>query len=196
MDLLLGACGFLGGLVVLPLLYLLMRSIDPGPFFYSQVRIGRYGRPFRIWKIRTMRTGADAALEDLLASSPVLMDQWAHKRKLHQDPRITKLGAWLRRVSLDEWPQFWNVLRGDLSLVGPRPLSLEEVQQYLGPHAVEILSLRPGLTCHWQLSGRSNLSFDDRIALDLRYIRTWTLWGDLRLMLRTVPQLLKAKGAC
>ena len=194
-DILFATLALLGGLPLLVLLGLLVWLTDPGPILYSQIRMGRYGRPFRIWKLRSMTVDAEEQLQELLGSDASLREEWASSQKLQRDPRITPLGAWLRRTSLDELPQFWNVLIGDLSLVGPRPLTRLEIETHLQEAALEILSMRPGLTCTWQLSGRSHLTYAQRVALDLEYVRTWTFPGDLRMIFQTVTQMLRPCGA-
>ena len=168
---------------------------SPGPVFFSQLRVGRGGRLFRCYKFRTMCVNAEDELKKLLCTDPELAAEWAAKHKLTRDPRITSLGRFLRRSCLDELPQFWNVLRGDLSVVGPRALVRDEVRDRLGDRAAKILSIRPGLTGIWQTSGRSNTSYCRRIRLDERYVDHRNFLMDLRLIARTVPVIFTAKGA-
>jgi len=171
-------------------LALAIRLDDGGPVLYAQERAGRFGRPFVMYKLRTMRLGAheerDALRDQSDVDGPVF--------KMMADPRVTRLGAWLRRTSLDEVPQLLNVLMGEMSLVGPRPPLVEEVERY-ERWQLRRLSMRPGLTCIWQVSGRSTLSWDEWLALDLRYIDEWSLMLDLRLMARTLPAVWSGVGA-
>lgn len=168
---------------------------SPGPIFYKQWRIGRGGRRFLFYKFRTMVVDADERLEKILAASPELRAEWEIHHKLKKDPRVTPVGRFLRRCCLDELPQFWNVLRGDLSVVGPRALVSKEVNYRLGKRAAKILSIRPGLTGIWQTSGRSDLSYQRRIALDEHYVDQRNFAMDLRLIARTIPLMITAKGA-
>jgi exopolysaccharide biosynthesis polyprenyl glycosylphosphotransferase len=162
---------------------------DGGPVFFRQARVGRNGEPFAIVKFRTMVIGADRMLNELKADN--ITDGLLFKLRI--DPRITRVGAFLRRTSLDELPQLWNVLRGQMSMVGPRPLAVEPHE--FSPGDSERHSVLPGITGYWQLSGGPELSYQEMIRLDLAYIRNWSLWLDLRLVLRTVPALLHRHGA-
>lgn len=169
---------------------------SPGKVIYSHQRVGRGGKFFKCYKFRTMYPNADERLKDILASNPKLQEEWNRSFKLKQDPRITPIGSILRKTSLDELPQFWNVLRGDLSVVGPRPVVHEEVHKYLGAKAPKILSVRPGLTGPWQVSGRSNIScYKKRIELDEYYIDNRSLILDIKLIAKTIPVMLFSKGA-
>lgn len=174
---------------------LAIRYSSPGKIVYSHQRVGRNGKLFRCYKFRTMYSDADLRLQDLLAANPSLQAEWLATRKLKQDPRITPLGKFLRKTSLDEFPQFWNVLKGELSVVGPRPLVQEEVDTCLGEKASKILSVRPGLTCLWQVSGRTDTSYDKRIQLDEAYIDNQSMLLDLKLIALTIPCMIFAKGA-
>jgi lipopolysaccharide/colanic/teichoic acid biosynthesis glycosyltransferase len=149
-------------------LALLVKLSSRGPVFYVQQRVGRDYRSFGCIKFRTMRRDADRILSRLLSESPDLQEEFRNDFKLKNDPRITRLGKFLRRSSLDELPQFVNVLRGEMSVVGPRPIVRQELPRY-GDRMEEVLAVRPGLTGLWQVSGRNNLSYDERVALDLRY---------------------------
>lgn len=166
-----------------------------GSVIYSHERIGRGGRPFQCYKFRTMYPDADARLQDLLDANPDMHEEWKQRRKLKNDPRIMPIGHFLRKTSLDELPQFWNVLKGELSIVGPRPVVHEEVQHYLGEKAEKILSIRPGLTCIWQVSGRNDTSYQARVSLDEQYVdnRSWLL--DIGLIIKTIPSMFFSKGA-
>jgi exopolysaccharide biosynthesis polyprenyl glycosylphosphotransferase len=168
----------------------LVKTTSPGPIFFRQTRVGLNGRTFTVYKFRSMYRDAEDRRAALAArnemSGPVF--------KIKDDPRITPVGKWLRRLSLDEIPQFWNVLRGDMSLVGPRPPIPEEVKQYERWQRRR-LSMKPGITCLWQVNGRNAVDFDDWMRLDLVYIDTWSLRLDAQILLRTVPVVLTARGA-
>jgi Undecaprenyl-phosphate galactose phosphotransferase WbaP len=183
-------------LVTLPLLLigLLVRLESPGPIFYSQHRVGRDQRKFRIWKIRTMKTNADELLPEALAKDGKLREEWLRDRKLRHDPRITRVGKLLRKTSLDELPQLWNVLRGEMSLVGPRPIVEEEVSAY-GQNIALYCRVAPGLTGLWQVSGRSAMSRRDRVRLDSYYVRNWSPWLDLHILACTASVVLTGEGA-
>lgn len=167
-----------------------IRLDSPGPVFHRAVRVGRGGRKFRFLKLRSMRVGAEE-LRGLLLH---LNQAHGPAFKLHDDPRVTRVGRILRKTSLDELPQLWHVLRGDMSLVGPRPPFPEEVERY-EPWMLRRLSVRPGLTCLWQVSGRSDLPFDEWMRLDLQYVERCSFLLDLSILLRTIPAVLSARGA-
>jgi len=171
------------------LLGLLVKLSSPGPVFYVQQRVGRGYRSFGCIKFRTMRRDADRLLSALLAESPDLKEEFRNDFKLRHDPRITPLGKFLRRSSLDELPQFLNVLRGEMSVVGPRPIVRKELPRY-GDRMDEVLAVRPGLTGLWQVSGRNNLSYAERVALDVRYARHRSLRLDLTILWRTMAVIL------
>ncbi len=166
-----------------------------GPVFYAHSRIGYKGKPFGCWKFRTMYQDADARLQPLLASDPVLMQEWKTYFKLKVDPRITVIGKFLRKTSLDELPQIWNVFKGDMSIVGPRPLTQHEVTHYLKDKASKILSVRPGLTTLWIIQGRNGLSLEERIELEEYYVKNRSFWLDCKLILQTVLLMIFPKGA-
>jgi lipopolysaccharide/colanic/teichoic acid biosynthesis glycosyltransferase len=178
------------------LLYIAWRIAreDGSPSLFAHYRVGRSGELFRCLKFRTMAHGADEILRDLLADDAMAREEWERDHKLRNDPRITGFGRFLRRTSLDELPQLWNILLGDMSFVGPRPAVLEEVAQYQ-PWQRRRLSMQPGLTCLWQVSGRNELSFDEWMRLDLEYIDNWSLWLDVKIALRTIPAVLFGRGA-
>ena len=186
------------GLLALPLcivaaIWIKLRS--PGPVFYSQERIGRKGAPFRAMKFRTMVVNADQVLEEQLAAHPELRAEWERDRKLRDDPRIIPgIGHFLRRTSLDELPQLWNVLRGEMSLVGPRPIVADEISRYGNWYAL-YRRVRPGLSGLWQVSGRNGTSYDDRIRLDAYYVMNWSPWLDAYILLRTPRTILRREGA-
>ena len=163
---------------------------SPGPVFFRQRRVGLNGREFWMWKFRSMCDGAEAMLPALAP----LNEMGGPAFKSKQDPRVTRVGRWLRRTSLDEFPQFWNVVKGEMSVVGPRPPIPSEVREYQRWQRRR-LSVRPGLTCTWQVSGRNEVDFDRWMELDLHYIDHWSLWHDLSIVLRTIPAVLFGRGA-
>ncbi|WP_042281334.1 sugar transferase [Candidatus Protochlamydia sp. R18] len=169
---------------------------SPGKIIYFHERIGRGGKSFRCYKFRTMYQDADQRLKDILNENSHLKKEWDNCFKLKNDPRITSIGNFLRKTSLDELPQFWNVLKGDLSVVGPRPIVQAEVDKYLGLKAYKILSIRPGLTGPWQVSGRSDINcYQKRILLDEYYVDHRSMVLDLKLIAKTIPTMLFSKGA-
>lgn len=172
----------------------LLKLREGGTVFFAHERVGRGGRRFRCLKFRTMVPDAEERLAEILASDPVARAEWDATRKLTHDPRISCLGNFLRRTSLDELPQFFNVLKGEMSVVGPRPIVVEEMVLYR-ESIVEYLAVRPGVTGLWQVSGRSDTTFDERVALDSRYVRSMSLLEDVRIVARTVGVLLNQKGA-
>jgi len=174
---------------LLVLMVLLVKITSRGPVFYVQQRVGRGYRQFGCIKFRTMRRDADRILSAVLAASPDLQEEFRNDFKLRNDPRITRLGRFLRRSSLDELPQFVNVLRGEMSVVGPRPIVSQELPRY-GKRMEEVLAVRPGLTGLWQVSGRNNLSYRKRVQLDLYYARYRSLKMDMRILLRTIRVVL------
>jgi Undecaprenyl-phosphate galactose phosphotransferase WbaP len=175
-------------------LALLVRR-DGGPAFYAHRRVGRGGVTFGCLKFRSMVVDSQARLEALLASDPAARAEWEGTRKLRRDPRITRVGRFLRATSLDELPQLINVLRGEMSLVGPRPVVQAELERYYGAAAAYYISVRPGITGLWQVSGRSETSYAQRVALDVAYVARGSLWEDIRILLRTPVAVLSRKGA-
>jgi Undecaprenyl-phosphate galactose phosphotransferase WbaP len=173
---------------------LMVRLESPGPVFYGHDRIGRNQARFRIWKLRTMQVNGDRLLQEVLARDGVLREEWLRDRKLRKDPRVTRVGRFLRKTSLDELPQLWNVLRGEMSLVGPRPIVEDEVAAY-GPNFSLYCRVTPGLTGLWQVSGRNEVSSGDRVRLDSYYVRNWSPWLDLHIMARTAKVVLTGQGA-
>lgn len=172
----------------------LIRAVDGGPAFYRQSRVGRRGRTFQCWKFRTMACDADEALQRLLASDPVAAQEWAESQKLARDPRITPVGAFLRRSSLDELPQLFNILVGEMSFVGPRPIVAAERERY-GEAFAHCFSVPPGLTGLWQVSGRSDCGYATRVSLDSQYASEWHLLLDAKILARTVPAVLMQRGS-
>jgi Undecaprenyl-phosphate galactose phosphotransferase WbaP len=184
-------------LMTLPLLLIVAIAValtSPGPIFYCQFRIGRNGREFRLWKFRTMVVDADAGLEGYLQKDPSLRAEWNRDHKLRKDPRVTTIGRLLRRTSMDELPQLWNVLRGEMSLVGPRPISHTEVKRY-GAIFDQYRRVVPGLTGMWQISGRNNTTYEHRTQLDDYYVRNWSTSLDLYILLRTLRTIIFTEGA-
>lgn len=182
--------GLLATAPLLGALAVAIRLQDGGPVLFRQTRAGQGGQPFTMYKLRSMAVDAERLKPDLRALNEVDLPAF----KMRRDPRVTRLGAWLRRTSLDELPQLINVLRGEMSLVGPRPASLDEVAQW-DPRARRRLEVQPGLTCIWQVSGRSELDGDTWVTMDLDYIDRWSLTLDAWLLVRTVPAVLSGRGA-
>lgn len=174
---------------------ILVKAFSKGPIFYGSVRVGLHGKKIICYKFRTMVQNADALLKEILEKNPTLQEEWEKNYKLKKDPRITKIGKFLRKTSLDEIPQFWNVLKGDLSVVGPRPISFAEIELFLFHEGGKIFSIRPGLTGLWQTSGRSNLSYEKRIELEKQYLEKQSFLLDLILIAKTIPSMLFPKGA-
>jgi exopolysaccharide biosynthesis polyprenyl glycosylphosphotransferase len=180
------------GLTVMPVAALLIKITSPGPVFFRQQRSGLNGTPFNIWKFRTMATNSEQLKHELESMNEMRGPVF----KITKDPRITPLGKWLRKYSLDELPQLLNVLRGEMSLVGPRPLPVDEVKRFNDLAHRRRLSVKPGLTCLWQVSGRNQISdFKDWVRLDLEYIDNWSIWLDLVILLRTIPAVFAGTGA-
>jgi lipopolysaccharide/colanic/teichoic acid biosynthesis glycosyltransferase len=181
-----------------PLLILIALVIlvnDPGPPVFAHYRVGKTGKPFRCLKFRSMCVDAQARLEKMLEEDPVLRAEWERGHKLAKDPRVTRIGHLLRVSSLDELPQLFNVLWGNMTLVGPRPIVTAEIPQY-GRFASYYFGLKPGLTGLWQVTGRSSVSYRRRVAADVLYARTRSLGLDIRILLTTVPAVLFGWGAC
>ena len=190
LDLFAGALAIAVLAPLLGALAIVVKWSSPGPVLFRQERVGRERRPFTMLKLRTMVDGADRMVAELLRRDGT--DERFYK--FQDDPRVTRVGAFLRRWSLDELPQLWNVLRGEMSLVGPRPALASEVAAY-APWHLRRLDVRPGMTGAWQVGGRSELSFDDCVRLDLAYIDGWWLGKDLEILLRTAPAVLRRRGA-
>jgi Undecaprenyl-phosphate galactose phosphotransferase WbaP len=187
----------LGGLVILPFLLIiagLVRLSSRGPVFYGHRRLGLDGKPFNALKFRSMVEDADKKLESLLASDPKLKEEWEASQKLKDDPRITKVGRFLRRTSFDEFPQLLNILKGEMSLVGPRPVTESEIEKY-GENYRRVFSVKPGLTGLWQVSGRSDTNYTERVSYDTYYLQSWSVWLDLWILYRTPGAILKGRGA-
>jgi Undecaprenyl-phosphate galactose phosphotransferase WbaP len=186
-----------GSVVVLPLCALLAICIkldSRGPVLYGQRRIGRGGRFFTAWKFRSMVVDADRALARHLERNPALRREWERDHKLKNDPRVTRIGRLLRKTSMDELPQLWNVLMGDMSLVGPRPIVEKEVPKY-GRSFDLYARVNGGITGLWQVSGRNDTSYDERVQLDRFYVRNWSVWLDFCILFRTIAVVLFGRGA-
>jgi Undecaprenyl-phosphate galactose phosphotransferase WbaP len=164
------------------------------PVFFGHKRVGRAGRSFRVWKFRTMRVNGDEILARHLEENPEAAEEWGVNRKLRNDPRVTRIGRLLRRSSLDELPQIWNILRGQMSIAGPRPIVQEEIGKYGQAYPLYALTA-PGLTGLWQVSGRNDTTYRHRVELDAAYVRNWTPGLDFLLLWKTVGVVLKGKGA-
>ena len=188
-------------LLILVLLAPLMAAVafliwrrDGAPVLFAHYRVGHDGKLFRCMKFRSMYRDAERMLADLLERDPAARAEWQREQKLQRDPRITPIGHFLRRTSLDELPQLFNVLRGEMSLVGPRPITVGELTRY-GRVRWHYLSVRPGMTGLWQVSGRNNTSYDERVALDRRYVEERSMWMDLRILVKTVKVVVARDGA-
>lgn len=182
-------------LAPLMLLVALLVSLDGARPIFGHTRIGNGGRPFQCLKFRSMVPNAEQALEDLLARDAEASELWRRARKLDQDPRVTWIGQFLRATSIDELPQLFNVLRGEMSLVGPRPVVQAELLEHYGLSAPAYMTVRPGITGLWQVSGRSDTTYDERVALDVEYVEKLSLRRDLRILAKTVPEVLRRRGA-
>jgi Undecaprenyl-phosphate galactose phosphotransferase WbaP len=186
-----------GGLLLLPLLFYIAVAVkmsSRGPILYGHERFGKDGRRFKAWKFRSMFQDANVLLEQHLEAHPELMEEWEKDHKLRYDPRSTRIGRFIRKTSLDELPQLWNVLRGDMSLVGPRPIVAAEIEKY-GQYYSLYTMVTPGITGLWQVSGRNNTTYEERVQLDSYYVRNWSPWLDMYLLIRTIRIVLFAEGA-
>ncbi len=183
--------------VVLPVCIIigfLVKLTSKGPVLYGHVRVGKNGQPLKCWKFRSMYKDADKQLDKILSQNPEMRRQWEKDRKFINDPRVTKFGRFLRKTSLDELPQLWNIFLGQMSFVGPRPVTEGELSKY-GDSADYILSVTPGLSGMWQTSGRSDTEYEERITLDTYYIQNWSIWLDIWIIIKTVSVVIKGKGA-
>lgn len=177
---------------VVLLLALIVRR-DGGPVFFGHLRVGQDGRLFRCWKLRTMVPDAEKVLATYLEQNPDAAEEWSLNVKLRDDPRITSVGRFLRASSLDELPQLWNVFLGEMSLVGPRPVTLAEIDKYEG-HKECYMALRPGITGLWQVSGRNSVDYSERVSLDAQYFATCSLGQDMKILFRTLGVVLRKTG--
>lgn len=188
----------IGTILISPLLAYIAYRIkkeDPGPVLFAHTRIGKDGRPFPCYKFRSMVLNSQEMLEKHLAENPAAKAEWEREYKLKDDPRITPIGRVLRRSSLDELPQIFNVLRGEMSLVGPRPVVQEELDKYYGDATEIYCSVKPGITGLWQVSGRSDIDYPERVAMDVEYIRTRSMWKDIVILYKTFDAVVNKKGA-
>jgi lipopolysaccharide/colanic/teichoic acid biosynthesis glycosyltransferase len=193
MDLVLGAVAFLVSLPIVLITALFVKLEDKGPAFFTQTRVGLNGKPFTIYKLRSMKVGAELehaerqqALADKLTNSNMFKDP--------EDPRVTKVGKFIRKYSIDELPQFLNVLKGDMSLVGPRPPLTSEVEEWK-QHEQRRLLVKPGVTGPWQVGGRSLLTWEETVAIDLSYVENWTVLTDISIIFKTIVYVFKGSGA-
>lgn len=194
LDILIASAALMFFLPVFVLIAIAIKVADPGPVFFRHRRVGLGGRTFGCWKFRSMVVGAEARLAAILAADPEAQREWDETQKLTFDPRVTRLGNFLRRSSLDELPQIFNVLVGEMSIVGPRPIVENEAARY-GQHFALYCLVRPGITGLWQISGRSDVQYFERVLLDVRYVSSRTMLRDLRIILLTVPSVLAARGS-
>jgi len=188
---------FFGGILILPfllLIALMIKITSRGPVLYKHKRLGKDGKPFYTYKFRTMKKDAEEQLKKLLDSDPAIMEEWKKNHKLKNDPRITAVGRILRRTSFDEFPQLINIIKGEMSLVGPRPIVYDEKEKY-GDDFDRIFSIKPGLTGLWQVSGRSDTNYHERISYDTYYLQSWSVWLDLWIILKTFGSIIFGKGA-
>ncbi|HRK63740.1 MAG TPA: sugar transferase [Terricaulis sp.] len=174
---------------------LLIKLTDPGPVLFKHTRVGRRGKRFDCLKFRTMKTDSEERLAHILLTDPQAAAEWEAGQKLRNDPRVTWFGTFLRKSSLDELPQLFNVLRGEMSLVGPRPVTRAELNRY-GKDRRYYLLVRPGITGLWQVSGRSSTGYEKRISLDREYLEEWSWLGEIWIILMTIPAVLKTRDAC
>jgi Undecaprenyl-phosphate galactose phosphotransferase WbaP len=179
---------------VVAVISLLISLDSPGGIFYTQDRLGRGGKVIKFFKFRTMYINGDQIFEERLKNDPSLRQEWQKYQKLKCDPRVTKVGAFLRKFSLDELPQVWNILKGEMSLVGPRPIMLAQEQLY-GPAIHDYCQIKPGITGLWQVSGRNHTTFARRAELDMEYIQRWSLWLDIYIIFQTFKEVLARHGA-
>jgi Undecaprenyl-phosphate galactose phosphotransferase WbaP len=187
----------IGGIILLPLFMLtalLVKLSSPGPVLYGHRRLGINGKPFTAYKFRSMFSNSEDQLEKLLESDSALRAEWNLNHKLRNDPRVTAIGRFLRRTSLDEFPQIINILKGEMSLVGPRPIVDDEVEKY-GEDYHRIFSIKPGLTGLWQVSGRSDTNYTERVSYDTYYLQSWSVWLDIWVLFKTFEVVIKGKGA-
>ena len=187
----------IGGIILLPFLLfiaLLIRISSPGPALYGHTRLGKDGKPFTAYKFRSMVMDSNERLKKLLDSDPDIKKEWEENHKLKNDPRITKVGKFLRRLSIDEFPQLLNIVKGEMSLVGPRPITEAEVKKY-GDDFIRIFSVRPGLTGMWQVSGRSETDYAARVSYDTYYLQSWSIWLDFWVLFKTFGAVIRGKGA-
>lgn len=193
-DVLLAGAGLLFLLPVLVIIAIVVKTNDGGPILFAHTRRGRDGTSFKCLKFRSMAVDAQQRLEELLKNDEKLRAEWAARQKLENDPRVTSVGRFLRKTSLDELPQLWNIVRGDMSVVGPRPIVADEVVRYRDDIKAYD-AYRPGIFGLWQISGRSETTYDDRVAMDVEYAQRQSFWLDLKIMILGIPAVLLSRGA-
>lgn len=189
---------FFGTIAISPILLLIALWIykeDPGPIIFKHMRVGKDGKLFPCYKFRSMVTNSQEVLEHILATDPEAKKEWETNFKLKNDPRVTKIGAFMRRTSIDELPQLFNVLKGEMSLVGPRPVIQKEIDEYYKGYEDDYFAVKPGITGMWQVSGRSDTDYDERVELDRWYARNWSFWLDIMILYKTIAVVLFRKGA-
>lgn len=190
--------GIIGMIILIPLMLIIkianIFTKDNSSIFFVQNRIGKDGKIFKMYKFRTMIVGAEEELEKLLMENEEIRNEYELNKKIKDDPRVTKIGKFLRKTSLDEFPQFINILKGEMSLVGPRPY-LKREKKDIGQDYYKIIEMTPGLTGLWQVSGRSNITFEERVKLDLEYYKKNSFFGDIKILLKTITAVLNKKGA-
>jgi Undecaprenyl-phosphate galactose phosphotransferase WbaP len=194
LDILVASAGIVVLWPLMLMVALAIRYTDPGPAIFGHERIGLNGRRFKCLKFRSMIINSEAALRDLLERDTAAAAEWAQSQKLKNDPRVTKLGRLLRETSLDELPQLWNVLKGDMSIVGPRPIVSAEVRRY-GSDFNAYASTKPGITGLWQVTGRSDCTYDERVSLDVAYVQNWSIVRDVWIIARTIVVVFARKGS-
>ncbi|MCI8833559.1 MAG: sugar transferase [Clostridia bacterium] len=190
--------GIVGMIILIPLMLIIkianIFTKDSASIFFIQNRIGKDGKIFKMYKFRTMIVGAEEELEKLLIENEEIRNEYELNKKIKDDPRVTKIGKFLRKTSLDEFPQFINILKGEMSLVGPRPY-LKREKKDIGQDYYKIIEMTPGLTGLWQVSGRSNITFEERVKLDIEYYKKNSFFGDMKILLKTITAVLNKKGA-
>lgn len=193
-DLVFSLLGLILALPIMAVLCFIIRLDSRGSILYAHRRMGKSGKPFDCLKFRTMVAGADRVLQEYLAESAAAREEWNRGCKLKDDPRVTRVGRWLRRTSLDELPQLFNVLRGEMSMVGPRPITEQEVQRY-GDCIRDYYAVAPGITGYWQVNGRNDVDYDARVKMDSWYVRNWSIWLDLTILIKTAKTPFRGRGA-
>jgi len=193
-DLLLLTIALIPTLLVTTIIGIAIKISSPGPIFYKHKRIGKNGKEFFVWKFRSMVTNSQEILEKILATDPIRREEWEKDRKFKDDPRITKIGKFIRKTSLDELPQLINILKGEMSFIGPRPVTKDELTKY-GNAVNFVLSVKPGLSGMWQISGRSDTVYEERVLLDIYYIQNWSIWLDIWIIIKTIWVVFRKKGA-
>ncbi|MFZ5754251.1 MAG: exopolysaccharide biosynthesis polyprenyl glycosylphosphotransferase [Bacillota bacterium] len=193
-DLLVGSAALIVALPLMILIAIAIKLDSKGPVIFGHTRVGKDGKSFKCLKFRTMVMNSQEILDNLLLENPQFREEWEKDFKLKNDPRITKVGHFLRKTSLDELPQLVNVMKGEMSLVGPRPIIQDEIEKY-GNYYEDYRSVLPGITGLWQVSGRNDIDYTERVKLDVKYVRHWSLWLDIKILIRTIGVVLARKGS-